>query len=725
MRTVTTPFSWNLGLLAARSAMVAMILFGVLACGDISTGTLLTAVKTDIAAATGSEGELVIGTALLDPDSGYIMIEGRNFTGGHPPDVVLDGDTLTVTDYALTEITAEYTGPSDPSGVLLLTVQTGPTLAEYDAYGIIIGEVDLTAPVDFDQLVVWSLRVEMQSGDPRLIIMGSNFDNGTMPTVYLGDMLLPVTGFSATQLETVLPEIAALAEGDILTVQTGPNLENYDSYDLYIGDSAQIPPDGDCYPCWTEGPEDTNLWSGGSAWYEPLYYQLEHDYSVYIPSYFTNSSYMPMGYRWATDDLREYALNELPEVSVAYTGWDYISLETGGTLTMKKGYRWDGPTTSPLPYSSKIVHASMVHDAIYDLMRREDITRGYKPYTEEGYTHRLIADCLLYMISKDDGYLRPRAFSDFVIVRDFGWGKTNTGMPEWKEHAVAAAGPDQVNSCGTQAGVEIDLDGSASRHALSWIWEQDGSQIATGPEPTVHLTAGTHNITLTADDPDAQDRGLNHYPDTDAVQIQISVDVTPPDIQVPAQRVIVPNDPGQCSAVIQLDVTATDECGVPQISCEPPSDAPFPVGTVAAVCTAEDAAGNTDTGSFDVTVEDVEPPVITVSQVPVRLWSPNHQYVSLTGVDLVEAVTDNCEGVSLADLVITGALSNEPDNEIGVGDGNTTDDIVIAPGGASVLLRAERQGTGSGRFYTVTLKVQDSWGNQSEATVEVLVSHSK
>jgi hypothetical protein len=366
----------------------------------------------------------------------------------------------------------------------------------------------------------------------------------------------------------------------------------------------------------------------------------------------------------------------------------------------------------------------MVHDALYDLMRREDISRDFKPYTDEGYIHRLIADCLLYMISKESGYSRVRAFSDFEIVRDFGWGKTNDDMPGWKEHAVAEAGPDQENSCGTPAGVQIDLDGTWSRHTLSWTWEESGTWIASWPDPTVFLAPGIHTITLTADDPSAEARGLHHYPDTDNVQIEIAIDSVPPDIQTPAQSVIVPNDPGECSAVVLLDVTATDDCGMPQIICDPPSDSPFPVGTQETICTAVDAAGNTASGSFDVTVEDVEPPVINISPVPVTLWPPNHQYVTLTGADLVESVTDNCEDLSPEDLVITGAVSNEPDNEIGVGDGNTIDDIV-APGGGSVQLRAERQGTSSGRIYTVTLEVTDEGGNTAEGLVEVVVPHSK
>jgi hypothetical protein len=172
-------------------------------------------------------------------------------------------------------------------------------------------------------------------------------------------------------------------------------------------------------------------------------------------------------------------------------------------------------------------------------------------------------------------------------------------------------------------------------------------------------------------------------------------------------------------------VTATDDCGMPQIICDPSSDDPFPVGTQETVCTAVDAAGNTASGSFDVTVEDVEPPVINISPVPVILWPPNHQYVTFAAADLVESVTDNCADTAPVSLVITGAVSDEPDNEIGVGDGNTTKDIVLAPAGGSVQLRAERQGSGSGRTYTVHLEATDEWGNAAVGTVDVVVPHSK
>jgi hypothetical protein len=666
---------------------------------------------------TANGGQLAIGAVDLFAANGHLVIEGRNFTGGYQPVVTLDGIDQPVTSYTSTEIRADYVGPDNPAGVLLLTIQKGTALSDYDSHSIVIGDADPSDPVSYSQLVIWNITVEVRNSVPVLVIRGNNFDNGSPPAVTLGDDSLTVLPSDASLIYAILPDAADLAEGDILRVQTGPDFEQNDIYDLNISDdSSQVPP-GDCYPCWKEGPEDTNLWHGGSVWYEPLYYQLEHDYIVDIPSYFTDSDRLPFGQRWRTDDLYDYARNDFPTVDVEYFGWDYLAVEPGGKLIIRKGYRWDGPTTSPLPYSKKIIHASMVHDAIYDLQRRQDIERSY--------THRLIADLLLYMISVDSDYSRARAWADFNIVRGGGWSKTDDPLPQWKEHAVAEPGPDQEQSCGTPAGMWVTLDGSDSRHTRTWTWEENGTQVAWGTHEYVFLSPGPHLIILTADDPYADERNLHHYADTDDVLIDIGIDQVPPTIEVPTQGLVVHNDPGQCSAVVEFEATATDDCGDPVVICDPSSGDPFPVGTRSAVCTAVDEAGNTAEGSFDVTVEDVEPPVIEVSPVPEILWPPNHQYVTFAASDLVLSVTDNCDETAPVLLTITGAESSEPDNAAGVGDGNTVDDVVVAQDGGSVKLRAERQGTGSGRTYTVHLRATDEGGNMDEATVEVVVPHSK
>ncbi len=72
---------------------------------------------------------------------------------------------------------------------------------------------------------------------------------------------------------------------------------------------------------------------------------------------------------------------------------------------------------------------------------------------------------------------------------------------------------------------------------------------------------------------------------------------------------------------------------------------------------------------------------------------------------------------------IVSVSSDEPDN--GGGDGNTTNDIVIAADCESVQLRAERIGSGNGRVYTITFEVTDASGNVSIATAKVTVPKSQ
>jgi hypothetical protein len=79
--------------------------------------------------------------------------------------------------------------------------------------------------------------------------------------------------------------------------------------------------------------------------------------------------------------------------------------------------------------------------------------------------------------------------------------------------------------------------------------------------------------------------------------------------------------------------------------------------------------------------------------------------------------------VGVAGVRITGVSSDEPDN--GVGDGNTTDDIVIASDCKSVRLCSERVGGGNGRVYTITFKATDASGNVSTATATVTAPKSQ
>ena len=83
-----------------------------------------------------------------------------------------------------------------------------------------------------------------------------------------------------------------------------------------------------------------------------------------------------------------------------------------------------------------------------------------------------------------------------------------------------------------------------------------------------------------------------------------------PVITCPAD-ITVDNDPGLCSAVVNFAPTATDNCPGVTVSADFMSGSVFPVGTTLVTATATDASGNTASCTFNVTVNDAEPPVVT------------------------------------------------------------------------------------------------------------------
>ena len=88
---------------------------------------------------------------------------------------------------------------------------------------------------------------------------------------------------------------------------------------------------------------------------------------------------------------------------------------------------------------------------------------------------------------------------------------------------------------------------------------------------------------------------------------------------------------------------------------------------------------------------------------------------------MVQSASDAEDGDLINSVVIEKVTSDEPDNAPGDGDGNTSNDIVIAGDCKSVQLRSERDETKNGRVYSVTLRVADSAGNVTRAEFKVSV----
>jgi hypothetical protein len=117
----------------------------------------------------------------------------------------------------------------------------------------------------------------------------------------------------------------------------------------------------------------------------------------------------------------------------------------------------------------------------------------------------------------------------------------------------------------------------------------------------------------------------------------------PPTITCPA-NMIVTADPGQCCAVVNFTVNATDDCGEVPVVCTPPSGSVFPKGTTTVTCTATDAGGQTATCTFTVTVNDTENPTITC---PANIVTSTDAGQCSTVVTYTVTAADNCGGVSV------------------------------------------------------------------------------
>jgi hypothetical protein len=167
--------------------------------------------------------------------------------------------------------------------------------------------------------------------------------------------------------------------------------------------------------------------------------------------------------------------------------------------------------------------------------------------------------------------------------------------------------------------------------------------------------------------------------------------------------------------VVEYDINVTDSSPLEEVVTNPPSGSVFPAGTTAVTTTATDAAGNQTQYSFNVTVQDQEPPTIQgLTASPSVLEPPNHKMVEII---LTPQVTDNSLSVQCGIVEVT---SNEPIN--GTGDGDQEPDWQYLPGQPlQVLLRAERAQNGVGRTYTIRVRCSDPQGNSTEGIATVFV----
>lgn len=194
-------------------------------------------------------------------------------------------------------------------------------------------------------------------------------------------------------------------------------------------------------------PESGNLDAG--------VYELQKDYTISLPEYINDQSRMPSKkgqimntYRGDAEFYRNWAAS-LPPVE-----WDFIRIEYGGILTIKKGYRWDGSSNPIEKMKYFSYRSSLVHDALYDLMRmgylkpdkHHNVPVWIPPFGwvsldthvlwDSGDYNRAMADIIHFMIAWEDGDSKDGAFKDFKVLRKGGAFNSHNDelLCSWKFH---------------------------------------------------------------------------------------------------------------------------------------------------------------------------------------------------------------------------------------------------------------------------------------------------
>ena len=116
-----------------------------------------------------------------------------------------------------------------------------------------------------------------------------------------------------------------------------------------------------------------------------------------------------------------------------------------------------------------------------------------------------------------------------------------------------------------------------------------------------------------------------------------------------------------------------------------------------------------------------DPPTCHLASAnPSSLWPPTHKMLSVA----IDGVMDADSTYNMITLEINGVTQDEPIN--GLGDGDSSPDAAIQEGDPadSILIRAERSGTGDGRVYEVSFTADDGF-ESCEGTVTVGVPHNR
>jgi len=162
---------------------------------------------------------------------------------------------------------------------------------------------------------------------------------------------------------------------------------------------------------------------------------------------------------------------------------------------------------------------------------------------------------------------------------------------------AASCPPDMTVEATSSAGTVVTLSGASATDAVD-----PAPSISYSPASGSMFPIGTTTVTVTATD-GSGNAGTCSY--------RVTVrDTTAPSIMCPDDVTVEAT--GAAGAIVTFSSpTASDAVTAsPSVVCSPASGTTFPLGTTTVVCTATDAAGNSSSCSFRVTVVDTTAPSI-------------------------------------------------------------------------------------------------------------------
>ncbi|QLI82816.1 DUF1353 domain-containing protein [Chitinibacter fontanus] len=125
--------------------------------------------------------------------------------------------------------------------------------------------------------------------------------------------------------------------------------------------------------------------------------------------------------------LAQYCEIQLPLVLEQEIRTRFINLTQSGSLQLAQHYAWDG-ASGPMPDLPSVMRASLVHDALYQLMREGKLPDSYRKQADQILRNLCIADGMNVVLA-NWVYYCVRSFGRSFVQSDLKWLKSKDTQP--------------------------------------------------------------------------------------------------------------------------------------------------------------------------------------------------------------------------------------------------------------------------------------------------------